>query len=34
MKQTKERRLKIEIFNLRVRAYAHMGRAHTGKEWG
>ena len=29
MKQTKERRLKIEIFNLRVRAYAH-----AGKEWG
>ena len=26
-------RLKIEIFNLRIWAYSHMGRAHAGKVW-
>ena len=26
-------RLKIEIFNLRIWAYSHMGRAHAGKAW-
>jgi hypothetical protein len=29
----KEERLKIEIFNLRIWAYSHMGRAHAGKAW-
>ena len=28
-----ERRLKTEIFNLRIWAYSRMGKAHAGKAW-